>query len=884
MSDEQGPGVGGETIGVYRVEKKLGRGGMGEVYLAYDERLDRRVAVKRIRHQKEAGARQRERFRREARAAAKLSHPAIAQVYDVVLSDAGDSIVMEYVPGRTLGQLLAAGELDAPGALRAAVQVAEGLAAAHGKGFVHRDLKKENVMVTPEGQAKILDFGLAKELHRDDDSESLTERGALLGTVTSMSPEQAAGLPVDARSDLFSFGVLLYEIFTGRSPFRRDNPLQTLQSVVHENPPPPRVLRPELPHELSALIEALLEKDSARRPASAAEVAAALRRIAGSPGSEGLAIPSAGSSGESWMTAPSDAPTGSRVTSWHGLRRAPASDLDTAGRPTSTVLETPAPADRRRWLAAGLAVVALALVLAFFLPPGDTVPELRVVVLEPQTSTSEAGDEIDLTAFAVLEASLGTLAALDGVDAVKPSKVSGGTPTAPEAARQVAADEALEIRVECRPSWCWVSFHRLRGSDGVTLSVGERFEVPRRPEDSLDLTRAVRRYMPDLYPHHPPRSATPRPDFRPEDYGRFLALRKKNEAGEILGEEDLEELAAILKSSPRFLAGHLLAAGVARFLGHHGRALELVDAARKLAPRDPRPLFQQFQVELEMGEVERAAATLGELERLAPGNLRVSRSRADLLAAQGRLGQAVAVARGIVDRQPSWRNVLVLAEFEQRVGEIDRAAERLAALRAIYPENVLILGQLAGLESRRGELETAVELYRQMAAIRPRFTYLHNLGWNLFLLGSYDQAVDAFRRALEIGAGDFETRFNLAAALQAAGREDEALELCREILRQQERDETRRRDIIEAQCLVRLDRAAEAVEIANRVVRESEDPEVIYQAAEVFTLAGDRISALYHLAKALENGLSPRWLGNPSFRALEEDAEFQRLLRPSAVP
>ncbi len=187
----------GDRIGPYRVERRLGMGGMGEVVLAYDERLDRRVAIKRIRRISEASASDRARFRREARSAAGLSHPAIVQVHDILRDGDSDAIVMEWVDGLTLADRLQKGPLPLRETLRLAREVSEGLAEAHCAGLVHRDLKAENVMVTPNGHAKILDFGLAKPVSIQDIDETLTRKGTLLGTVRTMSPEQAGGREAD---------------------------------------------------------------------------------------------------------------------------------------------------------------------------------------------------------------------------------------------------------------------------------------------------------------------------------------------------------------------------------------------------------------------------------------------------------------------------------------------------------------------------------------------------------------------------------------------------------------------------------------------------------------------------------------------------------------
>src|SRR5882724_3765781 len=270
-------------IGPYRLEARLGRGGMGEVFLARDERLGRRVAIKRVRWGPGIPASTLERLRREARATARLNHPAIVQVYDLIPDGEGDAMVMEYVLGRSLDTLVGDPSLTAAGAVRLAGEVAAGLAHAHSAGFVHRDLKGENVMVSGAGHAKILDFGLAKRVLPGIE-DSLTVDGAVIGTYRSMSPEQAGGDEVDGRSDLFSLGVLLYEMLSGRTPFHAANPLATIKRVLTENPEPLANLRPDLPPGLLALIDRLLAKNREERPQSAEEVALSLAEMAELPG------------------------------------------------------------------------------------------------------------------------------------------------------------------------------------------------------------------------------------------------------------------------------------------------------------------------------------------------------------------------------------------------------------------------------------------------------------------------------------------------------------------------------------------------------------------------------------------------------------------------
>jgi len=260
----------GRTISHYEITEKLGEGGMGVVYKARDTRLKRFVALKVLPPEKVADAERKRRFAQEARAASALNHPNIVTVHDIDQADGVDFIAMEYVEGKTLDELIGRKGLKLNEALKCAIQIADALAKAHAAGIVHRDLKPGNVMVTPDGRVKVLDFGLAKltetaPVGPEDSTLTAapsTELGAVVGTAAYMSPEQAEGKKVDARSDIFSFGSLLYEMLTGRRAFRRDSTALTLAAILHMEPPP---LPAEMPHDLEKVITLCLRKDPARR-------------------------------------------------------------------------------------------------------------------------------------------------------------------------------------------------------------------------------------------------------------------------------------------------------------------------------------------------------------------------------------------------------------------------------------------------------------------------------------------------------------------------------------------------------------------------------------------------------------------------------------------
>ena len=241
----------GETLSHYQIQETIGQGGMGVVYKALDTRLQRAVALKVLRTEAVNDPERIRRFVQEARAASALHHPNIVTVYDVDTARGIDFIAMEYVAGKPLDEILASGRLPLADTLRYAIQTADALATAHASGIVHRDLKPGNIMVDPRGGIKLLDFGLAKLVDPPVTDQTATvtrgphtQEGTIVGTVAYMSPEQAEGKRVDARSDIFSFGAVLYEMTTGQRAFTGDSPISTLAAILHHEPPPATELAP----------------------------------------------------------------------------------------------------------------------------------------------------------------------------------------------------------------------------------------------------------------------------------------------------------------------------------------------------------------------------------------------------------------------------------------------------------------------------------------------------------------------------------------------------------------------------------------------------------------------------------------------------------------
>src|SRR6266404_9425238 len=274
----------GRTVLHYQFLENLGAGGMGEIWKAQDTRLNRFVAVKVLTSASAGDPERRRRFVQEAQSASALNHPNIITIHDIITDSDAQYMVMEYVRGKTLVDIIPKGGLRVPQVLKYAIQMSDALQVAHAAGIIHRDLKPGNVMATESGLVKILDFGLAKLSPASGplsptQTARQTEEGTIMGTIAYMSPEQAEGKNVDARSDIFSFGSVLYEMMTGERAFQGETKLSTLSAILDKDPVPPSAIVRQTPSELEKLVLRCLRKDPERRMQHMGDIKLALNEL-----------------------------------------------------------------------------------------------------------------------------------------------------------------------------------------------------------------------------------------------------------------------------------------------------------------------------------------------------------------------------------------------------------------------------------------------------------------------------------------------------------------------------------------------------------------------------------------------------------------------------
>ncbi len=853
----------GTRLGPYEILAALGAGGMGEVWRARDTRLGREVALKVL---PEALADDRERvsrFQREAQHLAAFNHPGIAAIYSFETVEGVQLLVMEMVPGETLRELIAAGPLGLSRALGIARQVADALDAAHGKGILHRDLKPANVKVTPEGKVKLLDFGLAKAFgpgpSASDISKSptldtgATRQGTVLGTVSYMSPEQARGQPLDGRSDVWSFGCLLYEMLSGRKAFTGDSASDILVAILDREPDWTALPAATLPPVLS-LLEGCLAKSRDARTAGLAEARQVIDSV--------LEIRAA--------TAPR---SGLSVSA--RIRRAP-----------------------RAWAGAGALLAVAASALLYVALRGKTtraLPATKLLAILPATDFTGRSDG-RLFCDGVSASLRAKLNHVSGVQVVLPSEAAAARGTDPaRAARDEGANLILQPGVRQAGNRLQIIYSLRLASSPEQLDSAEvtgpeadvfhlEDELAKKIAASLDIRFGGRAAAPHGgIPPGPPQS----------DY--FVALGHLERYDD---RAEVQKAIEILTRIPKADDLALVQAALGRaYLAAYGlsKDAKLVDLARTSAERAITLDRELPEAEVTLGQIltatgspRKAVEVIREALKKEPMNFEAVEALAYALEQSGSAAEAEsAYLRAAELRPTAWSSFNKLGGFYFFKDDYEKAAEAYRRAIALNPGVARVRSNLGAVLVRLGRYEEALTEFRHSLEIQPSAPAFSNVGTCLYLLGRYSEAAASFQKAVELAPKDFRWGAYLGDALALIpGRAADARKAYGSALALGEEElridpSNLRTRVLVARCLARLGETKRAwSETRQAVASSSEDPDVLQRAAANAAILGYRTEAIRWLEAAVAKGLATGEIAtNPDFSVLKADPAFHDLLK-----
>ena len=866
----------GARLGPYELVSLLGSGGMGKVYRARDTDLARFVALKVLKGTPAADASALSRLEREARLASSLNHPNIITVYSIGRSEGVPYIAMELVEGQTLHELLAAGPLPFPRLVEIAAQIAGAIAKAHEAGIVHRDLKPQNVMLTRDGLVKVLDFGLgtltpdtaavsadAKTIQHET---RLTAIGALIGTPDYMSPEQASGHQVDYRSDQFCFGSMLYEMATGRRPFRRATDVQTLAAIIQDHP---RTIeaRGDVPAIFGAVIERCLAKRPEDRYASSLDLA-------------------------------------------HDLQMVRDQVLHTRSRSGTIFVARP---QRRFPLAAAIALGALAVValvatpsirnrLPFWSTASQRPARTELVVLPftnigNDTASQPFGDGLVET----LTTQLTQIGQVDGgLQVVPASDVRReGVASARDARRVFGVTRVISGSVQRSATRVRVTVNLV---DAVTLRQLSARSLDLELQDVGAMQDGVVREVAGLL------GATVPPELQsvltrgntavPSAYDVYLQGR-----GYLQRYEQLESLNLAIALFQRAVdqdAGYALAhGGLAEAYWRKyqltkderwvAAARESCAAALRLADNLAPVYVTLGMVDAGTGKYADGVTALKRAVALDPVNGDAYRELAGAYQALGRTADAEATYKTAISVRPTyWANYNALGTLYFRLSRYSDAEEQFKRAIALTPDNARAYGNLGGVYAQTKRYDEAAVMLERSLAINPNAQAASNLGTLYFSLGRYADSARKMEQAIALNDADSQVWSNLASAYHWApgerGKARAAFMKAITLAEQDLRVNPRSADLLLriADCRSMIGESPRARELAAQALRLApDDVTVMYKAGAVYEQAGDRARALELIGKAIEQGYSRDVVArSPSLAALRADPRFVNINRP----
>lgn len=870
----------GKQILHYHIQEELGRGGMGIVYKAKDTRLDRTVAIKFLPRQIANNAGERERFKVEARAAAALNHANIATIYAIeeVDSAAGDAeseafIVMEYIDGQELRDAISTEPFPVDKVSDIAMQIADGLRAAHKKGIVHRDIKSSNIMLTNAGQIKIMDFGLAK-MGRD---LQLTRQGTTLGTTAYMSPEQARGEQVDQRSDIWSFGVVLYEMLTGALPFRSEYEHAIMYSIMHEEPEELIAQNPQVSEGLATIVTRALTKNREQRYQQMDEVLADLRALQGG----------------STISAPA-------------VQSQPAASAVTAAKPKFFGLP--------RRLAAGLAVVAVVALLLLMLLPGSrqallqrlglsAVPDVRHIAVLPFTNIGGDPSNQALCDGLVetLTSKLSQLQHFAGAFWVVPA-------TEIRSSKVTSASEA----------------QKLFGSNLVITGSLQRYDGGLRVIMSLVDAKSQRQLGSQII-DDPMTSTSALQDEAVVRLAGMLNLELQPESRRLLAaggtsapgayefylqgrgflqrydqvdniHTAIEFFTRAIDADPQYALAHAALGEAYLRLYNATRDVKWFEPAlascRQAVTLDSLLAPGHITMGLILTESGQHAQALREFEkalRLEPKNDDAYRGKAKALMGQGKLPEAEAIYKEAIAMKPDyWGGYNDLGVFYSRHARYEEAIGQFKQVIELTPLNAKGYRNLGAMYFYLERRQEAIQAFRQALDIKPDYSLYSNMATLYYAEKQYAEAARMYEKALELSGSDYRVWSYLGSSYKYS-RPPQPEKSLQAYQRAKELAEARLAiNPTDATIIVSL--AAYHQELGDRdkalallrqgIALQSKEVSVIFSIGHVYEQLGQRDEALQWLGKALVEGYSLVKMENvPGLEKIIADERFRHMVQ-----
>ena len=854
----------GARVGRFLVGSRLGAGGMGDVYRADDTTLKRPVALKRLAPHLRADQHYRERFFKEAERASSLSHPHIAGIYDVFEDRGEPFLVMEYVEGTTLRERLKE-SLPLEDFLKIALQCAEALVAAHEKRLVHRDIKPENIMLTRTGEVKVLDFGVARRLPHTDpqavtDSDALHTEGGLTGTIAYMAPEVLTDRQSDGRADIFSLGIVFYEVLAGTHPFLGPNLITTTDRILHSYPPPPSQVNPRVRAELDQVVGRMLAKNPSERYSSAAELLADLQSFA----SKGTLL----------------LPRRSKL--WRGKRWA----LVTAAAFLLTLAIGSAPQVRQRLLRWS----------------GRTpIPEQKSLVVLPFRAIG-GGPEEQIYCDGLTEtltAKLTQLTATHELAVAPASEVRVRQVASAEAARKdlggslVLAGTLFRSGKKVRINYELVDTRTLRQlrAGTITVEASDPFAV----EDQV-VEGAVRMLDLALGPAERRAMVTHGTEVAGA-YDLYLQgrgyLQNYDKPENV--ESALEVFNRALKLDPQYALAY---AGLGEAFWRkyeNSKQTQWVGSAREACNRtvaiDPKVAEAHIclgTLSNGTGQYEKAAAEFQRALEDEPTTDEAYRGLASAYENLGKLEEAEKIyQRAISLRSQYWAGYNALGVFYFRRARYSEAAEMFKQVIQLVPDSIRGYSNLGGVYILQGRYGEAIPVFERAVAIHPTAEAYSNLGTSYFYLRRFAESVRSYTEALKLNDQVYVVWGNLGDAYYwSSGKKHEAEEayqkaisLALQNLRVNPRDATALGNLAYYHAM-RQDRESALGNLNRALAIAPGDPELRFNAALVYNRLGEVDRALEWLRKARQAGYSSTLVRDtPILDDLRKDPRFQDVLR-----